>query len=473
MDTLLLSRIQFGDTAAFHILWPLMSIGLALYMCGMEVMWLTTGREQYYRQARFWAKIFVLTFAIGVASGFPLAFQFGTNWAAFSAATGSFFGNILGFETTIAFTLETVSLGILIFGWHKVPRAVHLLANMGVLVGASISAFWIMVANSWMQSPQGVHLEKGIIAVDNYRAAILNSESLTSFAHMWVACVESTLFLIAGISAWVLLRVARLRAGSAIPVVETDTLRARHTFFLDAFKYCLVLMIIITPLQLVVGDLSGVLVARLQPEKLAAMELHWDTNAPGTGAPWSAVAVPRATSADGTGGNALALEVPNGLSIITTHSADGTVAGLNSFAVDDRPNTAQAVLTFYAFRLMMLIGVVLVALMLLGLWYWYRGKLALDAVLVRPNFLRLWVWAIPLGFIATEAGWMVREIGRQPWILYHLMRTSEGVSSNLSAPVTGVVIVAITLVYLALVSLFIYFTARIVRDGPDLSSRLP
>ncbi|HUD03123.1 MAG TPA: cytochrome ubiquinol oxidase subunit I [Candidatus Paceibacterota bacterium] len=452
MNPLDLSRIQFGDTAAFHILWPLMSIGFALYMFVMEALWLYTGNESYYRQARFWTKIFILTFAIGVASGFPLAFQFGTNWAAFATAAGSFFGNIMGFETTVAFTLETASLGILVFGWKRVPKLVHLLSNFGVALGASLSAFWIMVANSWMQMPEGIHMQNGLIIVDNYTAAIFNPDSLVSFGHMWVACIESTLFLIAGIS--------------ALAIIKNIPDRA---FFLNAFKYCLIIAIVITPLQMVLGDMSGRVVAAYQPEKLAAMELVWNTNPLGTGAPFAVVAWP----AQGGGANAVSLDVPNALSLLTTHSSVGTVQGLNSFPADDRPSVADSIFIFYAFRLMVLIGVALTGLMLLGIWYWYRGWLAVETIAQHKKFLTLWIYAIPLGFIATEAGWMVREIGRQPWIMYHLMRTSSGLSSNLESPVTLLVIVAITAIYLTLLYLFIYFTRRIVLNGPDLTSPLP
>lgn len=462
MTPLDLSRVQFGDTAAFHILWPLMSIGLALYMCAMEAMWLWTGDESYYRQTRFWAKIFILTFAIGVASGFPLAFQFGTNWSSFAAAAGSFFGNILGFETTIAFTLETASLGILIFGWGKVPRIVHFLSNIGVLFGASLSAFWIMVANSWMQMPTGIHMQDGLIVVDDYAHAIFNADSLVSFGHMWIACVESTLFLIAGIAAWAIIKSVR----SLAP--DTEEKRSRTKFFLDAFKYCLLIAILVAPAQILLGDESGQVIAKAQPEKLAALELHWDTNPAGTGAPLVLLAVP----APGGGSNSMQIAIPDALSVLTTHSSAGIVQGLNSFPADDRPSTADSVAVFYAFRLMVGIGFALIALVIAGLWYWYRGKLAVEKVSWHTGFFRLWVFAIPLGFIATECGWMVREIGRQPWIMYHLMRTSDAVSSDLQSPIIGVVIVAITLVYLSLLALFIYFTRRIILTGPDLAAPL-
>ncbi len=396
MDPLTLSRVQFGDTAAFHILWPLLSIGLSLFMFVMEAAWLKTGNQAYYRQVRFWAKIFILTFGIGTASGFPLEFEFGTNWAAFSTAAGDFFGNILGFESTVAFALEAAFLGIFAFGWKRVPRGVHLFSNAMVGVGATLSAFWIMVANSWMQIPVGVAVENGKIIVTDYMTAIFNPGSMVSFLHMEVACIETTLFFIAGLCAWALLR--------------KNATEEYKAFFLEAFKFALAIAIVAAPLQIGLGDLSGLTVEKYQPAKLAALEMHWDTNPPGTGAAWSIIAWP---NKDGNG-DSLDVAIPNALSLITTHTMTGTVQGLNTFAPDDRPNRIEDILTFYSFRLMVAIGMILFFLMLLGSWYWYKGKLTLETVARHRFFWRLWIWAMPLGFIATEAGWMVREIGRQP-----------------------------------------------------------
>ncbi len=452
MDVLTFSRLQFGDTAAFHILWPIMSIGLSLYMLVMEVAWLYTGNESYYRQLRFWTKIFILTFAMGTASGIPLQFEFGTNWAAFSAATGDFFGNILGFESTVAFALEAAFLGIFVFGWNKVGRGAHLFANAMIFVGATLSAFWIMAANSWMQIPVGVVVEGSKLIVSDYMAAIFNPGTIVSFLHMWVACIESTLFMMTGICAMVLLFGTR------------DT--AQREFFLTAFKYCVALAIIIVPIQLGIGHVSGETVAKYQPAKLAATELHWDTNAPGTGAALNLFAWPAAEG----GRNSFALAIPGGLSFITTVPQDGVVRGLNSFPAADRPTTLEATIVFYSFRLMVGIGVVLLLLMFAGAWYWGKGRLTLAKIDKHRVFWWLWVLALPLGFIATEAGWMVREIGRQPWVVYNLMRTSEGLSSNLNVVTVAATTIIFTLLYLIFGALFIYFTYRIVKKGPDLTT---
>lgn len=451
MDILTLSRIQFGGTAAFHILWPLLSIGLGLYLFVLEAMWLKTKNDAYYRQLRFWVKIFVLTFVMGTASGIPLEFEFGTNWAAFSNAAGDFFGNILGFESTVAFALEAAFLGIFAFGWKRVHPGVHLFANAMVAFGATLSAFWIMVANSWMQIPTGITVEGTKIIVTDYMVAIFNPGSLISFAHMEVASIETTLFFIMGISA-------------AAILFAKDEIRKK--FFLQSFRIALAIAVIVTPLQLFLGDVSGQEVAKYQPEKLAALEMHWDTNPPGVGAGYSLLAWPSMAG----GHNTFDVQIPNGLSLITTHSMTGQVKGLNDYRPEDRPTPINSILTFYSFRLMVLCGIIMFLLMLAGMLYWKKGWLSAESVQKHRMFWWLWVIAIPTGFIATEAGWMVREIGRQPWVVYHLLRTSQGISPNLSAGPVFATTILFGLFYFVAIVGFIYFTHRIVRKGPDLTS---
>lgn len=449
---LILSRIQFAGTAAFHIIFPMISVGIALYLFIMECMWLYTKKESYYRQLRFWIKIFVLSFAVGVASGFPMAFQFGTNWSGFADSAGPFFGNIIGFETTVAFTLETSFLGILLFGWNRVHKYVHLLANFLVLFGASLSAFWITAANSWMQNPVGVHMENGKVIVDNYFQALFNGDTVITYIHMWLACIETTIFLMGGLAAWGILRHK-----------ENTTYR---DFFTKTLKCLTVLGIVVAAFQLHIGDTSGKTVARLQPEKLAAYELHWDTNAPGTGAPLHLLAWP---NSEGTG-NAFEISVPNLLSILSTQSMTGTVQGLHDFAPDARPTATESVIVFYSFRVMVAIGILLFLLMLASVYLLYKKELTGDKILRHRLFLTAWIWAIPLGFIASEAGWMVREIGRQPWMIYRMLRVSESVSTGLNPYIVGGLMSAIVLLYLTLLGIFIYFVRKTVIKGPDLTS---
>lgn len=455
MDVLTLSRVQFGDTAAFHILWPLMSIGFSLFLVVMEACWLYTKDERYYRQLRFWVKIFVLTFAVGVASGFPLSFQFGTNWASFADAAGSFFGNILGFETTIAFTLETASLGIFLFGWKKVSKTVHFVSGLLILVGASLSAFWIVVANSWMQMPRGVYYDGAKIIVTNYWIAIFNTEAIISFVHMWIACIVSTMFLISGIS--------------AIVLVSKKADEARKAFFLTSLRFAITISVILMPIQMVVGDMFGPQIAENQPAKLAAYELHWETNKPGEGAPLNLFAYP----APEGGKNSIEVTVPNGLSALVTRTKTGEVKGLNDFPFGDRPTPTEALLTFIAFRVMVGSGILMFVLSLWGLALLLRRKLTLDYVTHHKWFLRATVAAIPLGFLATEMGWMVREIGRQPWVIYNMMRVGDALSHGLAGPVITTAIVGLTVLYAGCAFFFVYFVTKIIKQGPDLTSPLP
>ncbi|HVW71953.1 MAG TPA: cytochrome ubiquinol oxidase subunit I, partial [Candidatus Paceibacterota bacterium] len=280
-------------------------------------------------------------------------------------------------------------------------------------------------------------------------------DTIVSFSHMWLACIESTLFLMTGIAAIVLL------TRVAAPEVKE--------FFLRTFKYCIALALIVTPLQMFVGDLSGLTIAHYQPQKLAATELHWNTNPQGEGAAWSIVALP----ASGGGANAFEVNVPNGLSMLITHSLTGSVQGLNDFAPDDRPTLIDDVIVFYSFRIMAGIGVVLFLITLWACWLWWRGKLSLASVVNRRVFLWLFALATPLGFIATEAGWMVREIGRQPWVVYHLLRTQDGLSANLDAHTVAATTGIFTLIYIAFGVLFVYFTWRIVKKGPDFTAPVP
>jgi cytochrome d ubiquinol oxidase subunit I len=381
-----------------------------------------------------------------------MAFQFGTNWSGFADSAGPFFGNIIGFETTVAFTLEASFLGILLFGWDRVHKYVHLTANFLVLFGASLSAFWITAANSWMQNPVGVHMDAGKVVVDTYFTALFNGDTVITYLHMWLACIETTLFLMGGLAAWGIFR--------------HKEKSAHRDFFASTLKYLTVLGIVVTAAQLHVGDSSGRAVTRLQPEKLAAYELHWNTNAPGVGAPLHLLAWPNSRG----DGNAFEVSVPNLLSILSAHSTTGTVQGLNSFAQEDRPTAVEAVTVFYSFRVMVAIGTFLFLLMIASIYLLWKKQLRGETMLKHSFFLKAWIWSIPLGFIASEAGWMVREIGRQPWMIYHMLRVSESISVGLNPLIVGGVMGAIVLLYLALLGIFIYFVRKTLIKGPDLTS---
>ncbi|CAN7192030.1 cytochrome ubiquinol oxidase subunit I [Paraburkholderia sp. SIMBA_054] len=443
-----LSRAQFAMTAIFHILWPILTISLSAFLFLVEALWIKTGDVMLYRQARFWSKLLVLNFAVGVVSGIPMEFQFGTNWAGFSQYAGQFIGNILGFEGAMAFMLEAGFVGVMLLGWGRVPRGVHLFATGMVALGSSISAFWIMVANSWMQTPAGYAVVDGKIEVTNYLAAIFNPDMVWGVSHMWVAAIETGMFVIAGISAYNLFR------------------RRHPDFFARSFKIALAVLVIAAPLQVWLGDSSGVSVFETQPAKGAAIEGHWHTNAPGTGASWSLLAWPDKTAQR----NDWSLEVPGMLSVLGTHSLHGQVKGLTDFKPEDQPPMLP--LLYYAFRVMAGIGF---CFMLLSFWTVYalrKARGSLDALLARRKLLLAWVLCIPLPYVAVEAGWIVREVGRQPWVVYGLLRTSQAASTVAPSSISLSMVMFFAFYVVLLVTFFV-LARRWLRTGPDLTSVPP
>jgi cytochrome d ubiquinol oxidase subunit I len=444
LPSLDLSRIQFALTAIFHILWPILTISLSAFVLAMEAWWLHSGEVAYYRHARFWSKLLVLNFAVGVVSGIPMEFQFGTNWSPFSEFTGQFIGNILGFEGAMAFMLEAGFIGVMMYGWDRVPRGVHLFATAMVALGSSISAFWIMVANSWMQTPAGIEVVAGKVVVTDYVAAIFNPDMAMGVAHMWFASLETGLFVVGGISAYYLLR------------------RHNPEFFLRSFKVALGALLVVAPLQVLLGDASGVDVFANQPAKGAAIEGHWNTNADGEGASWSLLAWPNKDKQ----GNDWSLEVPGMLSVLGTHSLHGKVTGLRDIPRADQPPALP--LLYYSFRVMAGIGFLLAVLAVWTIVAMRRTRGRLSALLERRKLLLAWVCAIPLPYIAVESGWIVREVGRQPWAVYGLLRTSEA-ASPVSAGAVGGSIAMFVGFYIVLLIAFAVFALKWLRKGPDLT----
>lgn len=440
-STVGLSRIQFTLTTMFHIIWPVLTIGLSIFLVILEIFWITTKDDSYYRHLRFWSKILMLNFSIGVATGLVMEFEFGTNWQPFTSVAGGFFGDILGLEGTLAFMLEAGFLGIMMFGWKRVPKGLHLFSTIMVAVGGSLSAFWILVANSWMQSPAGGHFDSGgHFVVDNFWRAIANPDMPGATAHMWVAAVETSAFVVGGISAWYIWK------------------RRNVALFLKTFKIALVVAMVATPLQIFVGDAQGLAIKDLQPEKLAAVEAHWNTNPPGKGAPWNVLAWPdRAANR-----NAWSLQIPNGLSLLETRTLTGQVTGLNSFPENDRP---PIVIPFYAFRLMVLIGFSLFFVMLWTIVQWIRGRLTPEEAPGRKALLWAWMACIPLGYLAVETGWLTREQGRQPWVIYHVLRTSDAYS-DLPAWTVASSAIGLFIIYAVLGVLFIVYVRKILAAGP-------
>ncbi|MFE4107279.1 cytochrome ubiquinol oxidase subunit I [Almyronema epifaneia] len=449
-DTVVLSRMQFALTAIFHMIWPVLTTGLGIYLVLVEALWLKTRNPDYYYHARFWSKLYVLNFGIGVASGIPMGFQFGTNWAPFSEAVGNFFGSIIGFEASWAFMLEAAFLGIMVFGWERVNPIIHFVATILVAFGANLSTFWILTANSWMQTPAGGQFTDGIFIVNDYFQAIFNPFMAVSIAHMFLATLETSLFVIGGISAWYILN-------------------QRHpAFFAKAFKIALATAIAVAPLQIYVGHLSGEQVYRQQPTKMAAMEALWETQPAGQPADWSLVALPNKQ----TETNDWEIKVPNALGYILElkPNLSEPVQGLKEFPPEDRPSMVG--LVYYSFRLMIAIGFFLAGLMLLTTLQWLRGQLAAETIAAQRWLMRGWIFAAPLGYIAVESGWIVRCVGRQPWVVYGQIRTVDA-ASNLPPGDVLTTLVGFATTYTILFFGAIYFGSRIIRRGPRLDLPIP
>ena len=442
MDVLTLSRIQFGLTTAFHIIFPTLTIGLAILLVVIEALWLKTKDEIYYRMYRFWVKIFAIHFAVGVVSGITLEFEFGTNFARFSQAVANVFAPLMAYEGMTAFFLEAGFLGIMLFGWNRVSPTIHFISTCLVAFGASLSAFWIMAANAWMQTPAGFELTAdGQFMVVSFVDAIFNPAFPTHLTHMLMASYETAAFVVAGISAYFLLK-------------------GEHVaFYRKSLGLALIMVVICAPLQVVIGDFRGLNVAEYQPAKLAAMEAHWETNTDG-GADFVAFAIPDMEAER----NRLEVTVPGLLSYLITHSKDGQIQGLKDFPKEDRPN---ALVTFWTFRVMVGIGFLFLgAAVWAGILY-FRGELFTN---------RAFLWTLvalqPLGFIATIMGWLTSEIGRQPWVVYGLMRTADGVSPIAAGNVIWSL--ALFLVFFGVIgSSYFYYIIKTLKRGPDMSSPLP
>ena len=439
----LLSRLDFAWITTMHILWTPLTIGMSWLLFFLEVAWLRSGDERWYKLNRFFEKIFIINFGAGVATGVTMEMAFGILYGPFSQAVGPFFGNILGFETITAFMYEAGFIGLMVFGWGKISKGMHLFATLNVGISSSLSAMWILVANSWMQTPNGVVLKDGLFQVENWWHAIINDNFIWGFPHMWVATIELSLFVFASVSAWFILK------------------NRQADLFAKLLKPTLLALLIVTPLQIFIGDSAGKDVADTQPTSLAAMEGHYHTYLP-DGKPntnWNLIAFPNANN----DGNVFQIAIPHVLSLLETHTWDGTVKGLDQFAPQDRPDVW---VPFYAFRAMVAIGFFLFFVALWGNWLRLRGKL--DGVSLRKNkwFLRAVIFAGFLPYLAIWTGWWVREIGRQPWVVYGLMRTYEGVS-HMSVAQELVWFAGYIVFELLVWAGAWYFFARVIAKGVD------
>ena len=430
MDALLLARLQFAANISFHILFPTISIGMGWLLLFFRLRWLKTGggadrvaAQGWLDAYRFWTKVFALTFALGVVSGITMSFQFGTNWPGFMEKVGNIAGPLLGYEVLTAFFLEAGFLGVMLFGHGRVSEKVHLIATFCVAFGTTLSAFWILALNSWMQTPAGHEIVDGVYHVRNWVDVIFNPSFPYRFAHMLLASGLTCAFLLAGLSAWQLLRGVAQRSAPRV------------------LRVGLTLAAALIPVQIFVGDLHGLNTLQHQPAKIAAMEGVWDTE---RGAPLLLFAIPD----EETRSNRFALEVPKLASLILTHELDGEIKGLNEF----RDRHPPPLPLFIAFRVMVGVGLLMLATSWLGAWLYRRAAWRAERL---PRAL---LWALAgmtfSGWVATLAGWYVTEIGRQPFIVYGLIRTADVVAAVPPAMI-GATLVLYVALYLALIVAYV------------------
>ncbi|MGB3645568.1 MAG: cytochrome ubiquinol oxidase subunit I [Mesorhizobium sp.] len=440
LDPLFLSRLQFAWLIAWHILMPALTVGLASFIALLEGLYFFTGKEIYFRISTFWIKIFSVAFGIGVVSGIIMPFQFGTNWSRYSDVTANVLAPLFAYEGLTAFFLEAAFLGVLLFGRKLVPAWAHFFAALMVAFGTLLSSFWILAANSWMQTPAGYQVIDGRFFPTNWFEIVFNPSFPYRFAHTVVAFYITTGFVVVAVDAYLM----RKRANSA----EARTM----------MSITLWLLTVLVPLQILLGDLHGLNTLEHQPAKVAAMEANWETT---SSMPLILFTVPD----DATASNRFTVEVPKLGSLILTHSLDGTVKGLKDFPVDQRPPVA---LPFYAFRAMVGIGLLMLALVVSSWWLRWRGRL-FDS----PAFLRACLFMGPMGFLAVLAGWTTTEVGRQPWVVYGLLRTADAVSPSLTGRDVLISLLFYMVTYLIIFPAGAWVMLRIVRKGPQSADEEP
>jgi cytochrome d ubiquinol oxidase subunit I len=433
MDAELLSRLQFAFTIAFHIIFPSFTIGLASYLAVLEGLWLWRRNDIFLTLYRYWLKIFALSFGMGVVSGIVLSYQIGTNWGPFADQTGPVLGPLLGYEVLTAFFLEAGFLGVMLFGMNRVGKYLHFLATLLVAIGTLISTFWILSANSWMQTPAGFDIRDGQYIPADWWAVIFNPSFPFRLVHMVLAAYLTTAFVVGAVGAWHLLRDRRNESAALM------------------LSMAMWMATLVAPLQIIAGDLHGLNTLAHQPAKVAALEGHWETK---RGAPLILFAWPDHDEER----NRYEVGIPKLGSFILTHDLGGEIRGLKSWPRDERPPSA---IVFWSFRIMVGIGFAMALTGLLSLVLRIRGKMTTT-----PWFLRLAVVMGPTGFIAVLAGWVTTEVGRQPWLVYGLMRVSEG-RSPIDAPAVAGSLLSFVVVYFIVFGAGIYYLLRVMGHPPD------
>ncbi|WP_135467653.1 cytochrome ubiquinol oxidase subunit I [Crenalkalicoccus roseus] len=440
-----LARFQFAFTVTFHFIFPAFTIGLASYLAVLEGLWLWTKREVYLDVFRFWLKIFAVAFAMGVVSGIVMSYQFGTNWSVFADRTAPVLGPLLGYEVLTAFFLEAGFLGVMLFGLGRVGKGLHFTATCLVAIGTLISGFWILSANSWMHTPAGYSIAPdGRFMPEDWWAIVFNPSFPLRFLHTITGAYLTTAMIIGAVAAWHLLR-ERLRAGMAVPAERLNE-RAKVMFSMAMWMAAAV-----APVQAVFGDLQGLLAFRYQPQKVAAMEGHWETQ---RGAPLILFGFPDMEREE----TRMAVSIPRLGSLILTHEWDGEVRGLKAFPPEQRPTNVP--LVFWSFRIMVAMGVLMIALGLISLWLRWKGRLYTT-----PWFLRFAIAMGPSGLIAVTFGWITTEAGRQPYTVYNLLTTAESVSP-IAAPAVATSLAMFIVVYFVVFGAGTWYLFRLFGKTP-------
>ncbi|MEW6012585.1 MAG: cytochrome ubiquinol oxidase subunit I [Elusimicrobiota bacterium] len=398
MDLLFLSRLQFAMTAAFHFLFVPMTLGVVVLVAIMQTFWYKTGEERWLKLVKFFGKLFLINFAIGVVTGISLEFQFGMNWAEYSKYVGDIFGVPLAIEATVAFFLESVFLGLWIFGWNKVSKKIHLISIWMVALGSNLSALWILFANGFMQRPVGYILANGRVELVNFSEFLLNQYGWVKFFHTVFGAYVVGAFFVMGVSAYHLLK-------------------NRESVFRSSFKLAAYFGALSSVFVFIFGDFHAKDISKFQPTKFAAMESVWETK---KGADYPLIVVPDEKNEKNL---VEAIKIPKFLSILAAYNPNYEVKGLRDFSKEDRP---PVLITFLSFRIMVVLGFLFIALSFISVYLSYKNKL--DNIL----FLKAMLYSIPLPYIAMQLGWIVAEVGRQPWAVYGLLKTKDAVSQNLS-----------------------------------------
>ncbi|MFC1515885.1 cytochrome ubiquinol oxidase subunit I [Thermodesulfobacteriota bacterium] len=433
MDVVLLSRLQFAAATLFHFLFVPFTLGISFLVAYMETQYVRTGDETYLAMTKFWGKLFLINFAVGVVTGITLEFQFGTNWSRYSAYVGDIFGSLLAIEATVAFFLESTLIGVWIFGWKKLSKKAHATVMWLVAFAGTLSAVWILIANAWMQNPVGFTIRDGRAELVDFAAVLFQKYAILKFVHTVTAAYVLSAFFVMGVSAYHLLKKKNIE------------------FFTRSFKIALVFGLISSLVVVIMGDLNGVVVAEKQPTKLAAMESLWETT---TRAPVYLFALPDEENER----NKIEIgAIPGLLSLLVFHDADAEVRGLKAFPREERP---PVLITSFAFKIMAGLGFYFILVTIIG---WFKRNRLVDS----PRFLKLMILSIPLPYIAIELGWVVAEVGRQPWIVYGLMKTADAVSPIATSQVM-ISLIAFVLVYSLLGAVGFYLIAKNAIKGPAI-----